>query len=136
MIKEIISKYKFDNSVDRIGPDFPFTHWKLYFKSSMKKLCEDKFLYFGKNSEFRAGAYAFSCSKIFIGDRVVIRPNTTLFADPNYQHNDGKIILENDVLIGAGVHIYVSNHKYNMSNVNIIDQGHSRSKTVILREGC
>jgi acetyltransferase-like isoleucine patch superfamily enzyme len=135
MINDIIKKYKFDINSDRLGPDCIFTHWKLYFKKTMKKLCKNKFGSFGNNSEFRPNAYAFGCSKIFIGNRVVIRPNTILFSDINTDKN-GQIIIKNDVLIGMGVHIYVANHKYDLDNKNIIEQGHSKSQTVVLEEGC
>lgn len=134
MIKEVFSKRKFDINSDRLGPDCPFTHWKLYFKSSMKKICQDKFKSFSDTSEFRAGAYAVTCSKISIGKRVVIRPNTMLFADP--RENNGYITIENDVMIGSGVHIYVSNHRYDLKDKNIIDQGHYEAKDVLLKEGC
>lgn len=134
MIKEIFSKRKFDINSDRLGPDCPFTHWKLYFKSSMKKICQEKFKYFSDSSEFRAGAYAITCSKISLGNRVIIRPNTMLFADP--REEKGYIIIEDDVMIGSGVHIYVSNHRYNLKDKNIIDQGHYEAQDVLLKEGC
>ena len=134
MIKEIFSKLKFDLNSDRLGPDCPFTHWKLYFKISMKKICKSKFKYFSETSEFRAGAYAITCSKISLGKRVVIRPNTMLFADP--RDANGYITIEDDVMIGSGVHIYVSNHKYTLKDENIIDQGSYDAEDVLLREGC
>ncbi|MFI8603732.1 acyltransferase [Cellulophaga baltica] len=134
MIK-IIDKIKFDLKSDRIGPDCPFTHWKLYLKQSMLKLCKKKFANFGQESEFRAGSYAITCSKIHIGDRVVIRPNTMLFADPR-EKDKGIITIENDVLIGSGVHVYVANHKYGKKNVSIIDQGHFEAKNTTLKKGC
>ena len=111
MIQEIVSKYRFDKNSDRIGPDCPFTHWKLYFKSSMVTLCQQKFSYFGKNAEFRPGAYAICCSKISIGDNVIIRPGTMLFADPREGEN-GSITIEENVMIGSGVHMYVHNHRF------------------------
>jgi len=134
MIKNIFEKYKFDRRSDRLGPDCPFTHWKLYFKNPMKKLCNKKFRHFSESSEFRAGAYAITCSKISLGKRVIIRPNTMLFADS--REGEGNITIENDVMIGSGVHIYVSNHRYTLDNKSIIDQGHYDAKDVILKEGC
>lgn len=127
-------KYKFDIQSDRLGPDCPFTHWKLYFKSSMKKICQNKFMHFGENAEFRAGSYAITCSKISLGKNVIIRPNTMLFADP--RDGDGFIIISDNVMIGSGVHIYVSNHKYDLDNVDIIEQGHYVAKNVLLKNGC
>lgn len=134
MIRDILTKRKFDIYADRLGADCPFTHWKLYFKLSMKKICNKKFKKFGQNSEFRAGAYAIVCSKISIGNNVIIRPNTMLFAYPS-SNEDGSIIIEDDVMIGSGAHIYVSNHKYESSATSIVNQGHTLPKTVVLKVG-
>ena len=133
-MKSFFEKWNFDRKSDRLGPDCPFTHWKLYFKNSMKKVCKQKFQYFSDTAEFRAGAYAITSSKISLGKRVIIRPNTMLFADP--REGDGHIIIEDDVMIGSGVHIYVANHRYDMTQTHIMDQGHCQAKDVILKEGC
>lgn len=135
MIREILNKRLFDINADRLGPDCPFTHWRLYLKSQMQKIAQGKFKKFSTNSEFRAGAYAITCSKISIGENVIIRPNTMLFADPR-EGDSGQIIIEKDVMIGSGVHIYVSNHRYDMKDINIINQGHYLAHNVHLKEGC
>lgn len=135
MIQDLINKYKFDKNSDRLGPDCPFTHWKLYFKSSMKKICKKRFKYFSDTSEFRAGAYAITCSKISLGKNVIIRPATMLFADPR-NGDEGSILIEDDVMLGSGVHIYVANHKFDDITVPIIQQGHYEAKTVVLKKGC
>lgn len=119
--------------MDRIGPDIPSTHWKLFFRSSMIRLCQKKFKQFDITSEFRPGAYAIGCSKISIGKRVVIRPGTCLHADP--MDNRAEIIIENDVLIGQGVHIYINNHRFDRTDVPIIDQGYYESNGVVLKRG-
>jgi acetyltransferase-like isoleucine patch superfamily enzyme len=130
-IIELIKKIKFDLNADRIGPDIPFTHWKLFFKKPMLNLCKRKFKSFGNNSEFRAGAYAIGCSNIEIGSRVVIRPGAMLFAEPKEEGIGIKI--EDDVLIGSGVHIYTGNHCFDRLDIPIIDQGHSNFKKVVLK---
>lgn len=135
MIAEILAKYRFDKNSDRIGPDCPFTHWKLYFKSSMVALCQQKFAHFGANAEFRAGAYAICCSKISLGDNVIIRPGTMLFADPR-EGESGSITIEDNVMLGSGVHIYVHNHRYDDPNIPIIAQGHYSSQSITLKKGC
>ncbi len=133
IVKEILRKRTFDKISDRIGPDIPFTHWRLYFKSLMLRLCQKKFKHFSNSSEFRPGAYAISCSKISIGSRVVIRPHTMLFADTRAE---GKgITIEDDVLIGSGVHIYTGNHAFANVELPIIDQGHTESKEVVIKKG-
>jgi len=117
-------------NTDRIGPDIPFTHWKLHYKSSMLKLCKKKFLYFDHTADFRAYAYAIYCSQISIGKNVVIRPNTMLFAD-----DFAKIIIEDNVMVGSGVHFYVNNHKFDRKDIPIIEQGYYPSEEIIIKEG-
>jgi acetyltransferase-like isoleucine patch superfamily enzyme len=100
----------------------------------MQRLCKSKFAHFGTGAEFRPGAYAVVCSKISIGDNVVIRPGAMLFADP--RPDGAGITIEDDVLLGSGVHIYVANHRFSAQSGPIIDQGHDPSRTVVLRRGC
>jgi acetyltransferase-like isoleucine patch superfamily enzyme len=136
-IVEIFGRIKFWYKADRIGPDILLTHWCLYFKSSMRKLCVKKFKHFGEGSEFRPGAYAEACSKISIGNNVVIRPGTFLFADPT--EGGGAIVIEDKVSIGAGVHFYTNNHEFSDTSQTIYDQGYPKpteSDSVILRIGC
>lgn len=134
MIISIIKKIKFDLNADRLGPDCLFTHFRLAFKPLMRKLCEQKFGGFGKGSEFRPGAYAVTCSKIYLGDNVVIRPSCMLFAHPDAS-DFGKIFIESNVMLGSGVHIYVSNHRYDQLELDIIEQGHSEPKSVTIKRG-
>ncbi|HIP37707.1 MAG TPA: acyltransferase, partial [Crocinitomix sp.] len=96
----------------------------------MRKLCQKKFMKFGENSEFRAGAYAVWCSHISIGKNVIIRPNTVLMPDEFAQ-----IDIEDNVMIGMGVHIYVNNHKFDNIKVPIIEQGYYPSEGVRIKEG-
>lgn len=134
LIKEIIQKYKFNIGADRIGPDIPFTYWNLFFKSRMIKICKKKFLNFGTNSDVRPGVYVVGCSKIKMGNNVVLRPGTMIHADTATL--DVSLIIEDDVLIGSGVHIYVENHNFSNPNEIISLQGHSEAQIVILRKGC
>ena len=71
-IHEIFERIRYWRSADRIGPDIPWTHWRLHFKSTMENLCRSKFRIFANGAEFRPGAYAIACSKIELGSRVVI----------------------------------------------------------------
>ncbi len=130
---EIIERYKFWIKADRLGPDIPITHYKLYFKTMGKKICKKMFKYFGNGAEFRPGAYAIACSKIHIGENVIVRPTSMLFAEPIY--DGGLITIEDNVLMGSGVHIYTTNHKFDNPGQLIIDQG-SIVKDVVLKRGC
>lgn len=133
-LTEIFNKIKFWRSTDRIGPDIIWTYWRIFFRSKMFKLCESKFLYFGRSSEIRPGAYIVGCSQISIGERVIIRPGTMLHGESGTLANT--IIIEDDVLIGCGVHIYVENHKFTEPGLLISEQGHTNAIQVRLKRGC
>jgi acetyltransferase-like isoleucine patch superfamily enzyme len=134
IFNEIIKKIRFDLQCDRIGPDIPFTHWKLYFKSSMIKLCKSKFSFFDESSEIRPGAYIVGCSKIVIGRNVIIRPGCRLFGESLNLNNS--IIIEDNVMLGSSVSIYVNNHKFDNTESPIILQGFEDGEQVKLLEGC
>lgn len=131
-IFQLIKKIAFDRNADRLGPDIPFTHYKLYFKKEGKKICKQKFNFFADSAEIRPGAYIICCSRISIGKNVVIRPGTMLFAD---LRQNGEIVIEDDVLIGSNVHVYVSNHEYSNCNIPIYYQGHSFPQSVYIKKG-
>lgn len=133
MIRELRERLAFWRITDRIGPDVPTTHWRLYFKSTMLRLARSKFQHFGEGAEFRPGAYAIACSRISLGRRVVIRPGCMFFADP--RPDGAGIVIEDDVMLGSGVHIYVSNHRFDDVTIPIIDQGHYDSKPVRIAHG-
>ncbi len=127
---------RFWRQADRLGPDFPLTHWRLFFKTTSRNLCVSKFYRFGEGAEFRPGAYAEACSKISIGENVIIRPGSFLFADPT--SGGAGIIIEDNVLLGSGVHIYTNNHEFSNPNVPIIEQGYpptTEKNIVVIRTG-
>ena len=130
-MSELRQRIRFWKTADRIGPDVPYTHWRLYFRSTMVALCKARFRHFADSAEFRPGAYATSCGNICLGARVVIRPGCMLFAD-EYEG----ITIEDDVMLGAGVHMYVNNHRFDDVRRPIIDQGYYPSEPVLLRAGC
>jgi acetyltransferase-like isoleucine patch superfamily enzyme len=130
---DLSARWRFWVGADRLGPDIPATAWRLHFPSTSRRLCERKFRRFGPDADFRWGAYAVACSKISIGERVVIRPGVMLFAYPHGE--DGQIIIEDDVLIGSGVHMYSANHAFSDPARSIIDQGHEPAADVTLRRG-
>lgn len=131
-IAEVFSRYKFWANADRLGPDIPLSSWRLHYPSLMRGLCESKFKHFGQGAQFRFGAYAIVCSRISIGDNVVIRPGSLLCAD--VRNGGAEIIIEDNVLLAPGVHIHTQNHRYADKNP-IIEQGHAPSKPVIIRKG-
>jgi acetyltransferase-like isoleucine patch superfamily enzyme len=134
LVIEIINKIKYNRIADRIGPDMPFTHWKLFYNSQMLKLCKKKFKYFSNTAQFRPGAYAVGCSKIKIGNRVVVRPGSMFFGES--ESLETSITIEDDVMMGSGVHIYINNHKFDRTDISLIDQGYYPDESVTLKKGC
>lgn len=134
LIIEVIKKIKYNIGADRIGPDHPFTHWRLFYKKQMLALCKKKFKYFSNTADFRPGAYAIGCSKIAIGNRVVIRPGVMLFGES--ESLETSILIEDDVMIGCGVHFYINNHKFDSLDIPLIDQGYYPDEMIILKNGC
>lgn len=129
----MLKKLKFWFTCNRLGPDIPLTHVLLHSKRLANWLCIKKFNYFGTGSSFRPGAYAIETKNISIGDYVVIRPQSMLFASPL---SEGlQIDIEDYVLIGSGVHIYVTNHSFEDTEKPIYLQGSSEIKPVIIRTG-
>ncbi|MDB2630002.1 acyltransferase [Luminiphilus sp.] len=130
LLKDIYKKILFHKKANRIGPDMPFSHWKLHFRSTMLKLCRAQFLNFGEGAEFRAGAYAVCCSNISLGKNVIVRPSTMMFADEFAQ-----IVIEDNVMMGAGVHFYVNNHRFDRHDIPLIQQGYYPSENIVIKEG-
>jgi acetyltransferase-like isoleucine patch superfamily enzyme len=133
-ISEIWARIRFWKETDRLGPDIPYTHWRLHFKSTMFTLCKSKFKKFADNAEFRPGAYAMGCSRISLGRRVIIRPGCVLHANSGDEGAD--ISIEDDAMLGPGVHIYVDQHRFDDPNIPVIDQGDHRAEPVTLKTGC
>jgi acetyltransferase-like isoleucine patch superfamily enzyme len=117
---------------DRLGPDIPVTHFLLYFPKLARWICRKKFRHFGEGSEFRPHAFADYTNKISIGNNVVIRPGTFLFAD---EMPEGTITIEDDIGMGGGVHIYVTKHRFDLIGVPIKYQGYYQSKPVRICKG-
>lgn len=131
MIKKVLQKRKFDKQADRIGPDCPFTHWRLFFKILGKKLCKKKFKKFPDSAEMRPYSYAVNTSEISLGENVVMRPGCMFFADTT----GGYIDIGDDVLFGSGVHIYTNDHAFMDKTKTIMEQGYTPSAPVIIKKG-
>ena len=133
LLNDLITKIKYARVADRIGPDVPFSHWKLYFKDRMLKLCQRKFKKFSDTAEMRPGSYVVGCSTVEIGERVIIRPGCMFFGETSLLATS--ICIEDDVMMGAGVHIYINNHKFDRVDIPFIDQGYYPDAAVIIKKG-
>jgi acetyltransferase-like isoleucine patch superfamily enzyme len=45
------------------------------------------------------------------------------------------ITIEDNVMMGAGVHFYVNNHKFDRRDIPLIDQGYYPSEDILVKEG-
>lgn len=134
MLFEIYKKYKFNKNADRISQNMLFTRWRLYFKHKMSQLCKNGFRGLADDVDFRPGAYAIGCLQISIGKRNVIRPNSMLLTDTP-DKSELSIRIEDNGMIGSGVHIYVSNHRFDDLDTPFIDQGWYDSKHLKIEHG-
>lgn len=116
-------------TVRRIGPDMPLTHWMLYFPTLGTRLARSRLRHFGEGAEIRPHVYLVETDSISLGDRVVLRPNTTLMAT-----KDARIIIGDRTLIGGNVHFYVANHRFEDPTIPIIDSGHHPGRDIIVEE--
>ncbi|QLH66156.1 acyltransferase [Aeromonas veronii] len=133
-MRRIIERLKFFLSAPRLGPDMPLTYFLFFSRRLAHKICMRKFSYFGEGADFRLGAYAIETGKISLGKNVIIRPGTMLFASPQSDLSI-QISIEEDAMLGSGVHIYVSNHAFNDVSRPIIQQGHQDVKPVSIGKG-
>ncbi|WP_198135533.1 acyltransferase [Ureibacillus sinduriensis] len=129
-IREIIKRWNWSKSTDRIGPDIIYSQILSYAPNLYNQYCKKKLKSLGENSEIRPGAIIVCCSNINIGDNVVIRPNSVLIGNL-----DVEISIEDNVLLGSGVHLYVSNHEFKDSSIPIYYQGHQEPKAIKIKEG-
>ena len=80
----------------------------------------------------RPFAYAVCTRHIDIGRNVVIRPGCMLFAG---EEDGGNIIIEDDVIMGSGVHIYCDNHRFDNPALPIGEQGFVPPRPVRVARG-
>ncbi len=136
MLREIVQRLTYWRREDRISPENPLTHWRLYFRTSMTKLCRRKFKHFGRNAELRPFVFAGGCSNISIGDNVVVRPNTILFAHSVSEYNGrGSITIEDNVLFGPSIQMFTGKHVFSDPTMPIIDQGVEEPKDIVIKKG-
>lgn len=130
----IANKLKFWIGCNRIGPDIPLTHILLYSKRLGRWWGLKKLKRLGGGAEIRPHAYLVETGNISLGENVVIRPGTMFFAVPTAD-GSGDITVEDNALIGSGVHVYVSNHRFDSHDADIMFQGHTPPKPVLIRQG-
>ena len=131
----MLSTLAFWITAKRIGPDMPLSHALLYSKRAGRWLARRKLKHFGEGAQIRPHAYLIECANISIGRNVVVRPGCKFFAVAHEQRQ-GDITIEDNVLIGSDVHIYVSNHRFDDTGRDIYFQGHNPPSPVRLSQGC
>lgn len=137
MITDFVRRIRYWQREDRISPENPLTHWRLYFRGSMTRLCRKRFKHFGENAELRPHVFIAGCSNISIGKDVVVRPNSILFACPeSVGGGGGSITIEDGVLLGPSVKMFTSRHRFADPEIPIIDQGMEDPEDIVVRKGC
>ena len=129
ILNDFYKRIKWSYSADRLGPDMLTTYFLMFSPILSNKICRKKFKYFGDKAEIRHGAVVIGCSKISLGNYVYIRPGAYLVA------GNAEIIIENKVLIAAGVQMHTDNHEFSDISIPIFDQGYQVGKPIHIKEG-
>lgn len=129
ILKEFFQRMKWSYRADRLGPDMFSTYFLMYSPKLATKICKKKFKTFGSKAEVRHGAVIIGCSKIELGEFVVIRPGAYLVA------GDAEIIIEDKVLIASGVQIHTENHSFADTSIPIFDQGFEKGENIRIQKG-
>lgn len=124
----MLRKIRFWWTASRIGPDMVLTHWMLHFPATMRWLAKRKLGAFGMSSDIRPFSYLMESYNIFIGERTVLR-QCMLQAD-----QFASIRIGSDVLIGANLHVYVNDHKFDDLDKTIEEQGYYPSEGVTIED--
>lgn len=112
------------------------THWILYSKWLTYLVYKRKFHYFASNAEIRPGSYLLNIGTISLGEKVVVRPLSYIAGEtPEHTRRKPSIIIESDVLLSPGVHIYPSNHEFTDSTNPIMYQGDTKPRVVTIKRG-
>ncbi|XPV76198.1 MAG: acyltransferase [Desulfovibrio sp.] len=128
MIKRLVWYWK----CNRLGPDILSTYPLLFFKKSMTWICKKKLKHIGDGAEVRPGVCIAETQNVSIGKNVVLRPGTFIYPDPD---PSGEVIIEDDVLIGPGVHFYANNHAFSNPDIPISEQGYDKVASIHVKKG-
>lgn len=82
----------------------------------------------GKNTVIHPGVRFRGIHRLFVGDCVNIGVDVFIQAS-------GKVVLDNNVMLGPGVKIWSVNHKFDVIDQPIIEQGYEE-KEVVIGKGC
>ncbi len=82
----------------------------------------------GKNVHFSEGLRFRSIQKLYIGNNVRLGVN-------NFINAGGKVVIDDDVMLGPGVKIWSINHRYDDTDMPIYDQGYNYDP-VTIKKGC
>ena len=132
-MRRTLKKFSFWLKEDRLGPDMPLTHWLLYSNRLGSAFCRRKFKRFAVGASVRPGVYVIACSKVEIGNDVVLRPGVMIHADPRPE-GEG-VVIEDKVLIGSSVHMYVDTHRFDDRAKTVYEQGYLKSQGILIKKG-
>lgn len=114
----LIRRLPFWMTANRTKPDIRLANWMMRFPGLIIGRSVGHLSRFGCDCSRRTLRYLMGTQDINVGDRVVIRLPCMLMAD-----TDARIIVGDNMLIGAGVHAHVNDHSLDRLNETISNQG-------------
>lgn len=125
----IIKKLK----LDRIGIDMPFFWLIKYNVRFYRRYLHSKFLLADESLDIRYGSLVVGPSKVIIGKNFILRPFVQIYAESTAM--SPSISIGDNVMFGAGVHLYVNNHVFNSRLVPISEQGYVEKGPIVINDG-
>ncbi|MFZ5761947.1 MAG: acyltransferase [Thermodesulfobacteriota bacterium] len=116
---------------DAFGPDMVLTHWMLYFKPTRLLLMRRKLGHVGNGAECRPFVSVAGGRNVSLGRNVVVRPFSNLRAGDKV----GRIIIEDDVLLGPNLFMSVNVHRFADVSQPVCCQGYEAPRDIVIRRG-
>ena len=120
---------------DRISQSQYLVNLLMHFKTTNEIIVKRKLGYVGKNFDVRPHVFLAGTRNIFIGDNVTIRHECSINAySGQEEQGEGKIYIDDDVLIAQYVLITANVHNFDDPNIPIKDQPIT-AKTIRIKRG-
>ncbi len=118
-----------------------------------KKIYWIMYCLFAKNLPISRRSKLFKVSRSFFANKILKKTGENIniekgaIFNPNVEIGNnsgigidcqlnGKVIIGNNVLMGPECIFYTKNHKFKDPNINIIDQGYTEEKEIIIEDDC
>lgn len=119
---------------DRISQSQYLINFLMHFKTTNEIIVKRKLGHVGKNVDVRPHVFLSGTKNIFISDNVTIRHECSINAPSGKDTKEGKVYIEDNVLIAQYVIITSNLHQFKNPNIPVSNQSET-AKTVRIKKG-